>query len=47
MRPGTCPQMRLRGPLSYVLPDRTVPEGEITVDILEITPHGEVVCNCG
>ncbi len=38
---------RLRGPLSYVLPDRTVPEGEITVDILEITPHGEVVCNCG
>ncbi len=44
---GHMPAERLRGPLSYVLPDRTVPEGEITVDILEITPHGEVVCNCG
>jgi hypothetical protein len=44
---GHMPAERLRGPLSYVLTDRTVPGAEITVDLLEITPHGEVICNCG
>lgn len=43
---GHAPALR-RGPISYALPDATGPDGEVTVDLLELTPHGEVVCNCG